>query len=216
MRVVDLTHVISEGMPVYPGTEAPTFVGANTYSEDGFKETRISLHSHTGTHVDPPAHIIEGGMTLDEFSADAFVGRGIVIDCRELPDGAYIGMDILSRYSDEISRCDFILFATGWDERWGTDAYFGEYPVLSEDVLDFIISGNFKGIGFDVIGLDPIADANLSRHNKLFLARNVINVENLRGLDELIDKSFTFCCLPLKVKDSDGAPARAIAILDED
>lgn len=203
-------------MSVYPGTEPPAFKTANTYAADGFKETRISLHSHTGTHIDPPAHIIEGGMTLDEFSADAFVGRGIVVDCRDVPEGGYIGMDILSRYSDELVSCDFVLFATGWDKRWGTDAYFGNYPVLSQEALDFIIEGDFKGIGFDVIGLDPIEDVNLTYHNKLFSARNIINIENLCGLDKLIGECFTFCCLPINVKDSDGAPARAIAIIDAD
>lgn len=57
MRVVDLTQTISPEMPVYPGTETPNFVSANTYEKDGFKETKISFYTHTGTHVDPPVHL---------------------------------------------------------------------------------------------------------------------------------------------------------------
>ena len=54
MRVIDLTHTISENMPVYPGTEPPVLAGANTYEKDGFKETKLTMYTHTGTHMDPP------------------------------------------------------------------------------------------------------------------------------------------------------------------
>lgn len=57
MRVIDLTHTISENMPVYPGTEPPVLAGANTYEKDGFKETKLTMYTHTGTHMDPPAHL---------------------------------------------------------------------------------------------------------------------------------------------------------------
>ena len=54
MRVLDLTHTIAENMPVYPGTETPIFAGANTYEKDGFKETKLTMYTHTGTHMDRP------------------------------------------------------------------------------------------------------------------------------------------------------------------
>lgn len=51
MRVIDLTHTIKEDMPVYPGTGTPKLLPANSYEENGFKETLVSFYSHTGTHV---------------------------------------------------------------------------------------------------------------------------------------------------------------------
>ena len=75
-------------MPVYPGTEPPVLENANTYEKDGFKETKLSMFSHTGTHIDAPAHIFEHGQTLDKFEADTFVGKALVIDCREVLPGA--------------------------------------------------------------------------------------------------------------------------------
>ena len=75
MKVVDLTHVIESTMPVYPGKQPPTFEPANTYEKDGFKETKISMFTHTGTHMDPPAHIFKGRTTLDAFSPDQFIGK---------------------------------------------------------------------------------------------------------------------------------------------
>ena len=61
MRCIDLTHLISREMPVYPGTEPPRLQPANTYDRDGFQETLLTMYSHTGTHMDPPAHLFAGG-----------------------------------------------------------------------------------------------------------------------------------------------------------
>ena len=74
MKVIDLTHTIREDMPVYPGTETPGLSPASSYEKDGFKETLLHMYSHTGTHMDPPAHLYEGRTTLDQFPADQFVG----------------------------------------------------------------------------------------------------------------------------------------------
>ncbi len=70
MKVLDLTHKIKENMPVYPGTEGPKFIPANTYEKDGFKETLLQMYTHTGTHMDPPAHLYPGRTTLDQFPPD--------------------------------------------------------------------------------------------------------------------------------------------------
>ncbi len=105
-----------------------------------------------------------------------------------------------------------MLFCTGFDKKWGTQKYYGEYPVLSRESLEYIIEKKYKGIGFDVIGLDPIGSLEL--HRLLFSKSEMINIENLKNLDLCIGRAFTFVCLPLKIDNSDGASARAIAILD--
>ena len=211
MRVIDLTHSISENMPVYPGTEPPILAGANTYEKDGFKETKLTMYTHTGTHMDSPSHLFPNGTTLDAFPASQFIGKALVIDCCDLPEGAAITMEKLRPYGDKVAEADFLLFNLGWDEYWGTDAYFGDYPCVDNEVLDLIIAGGYKGIGFDVIGLDPIADENLTRHKKLFSSCDIVNIENLKNLDCCGDDLFWFSCCPLKIKGSDGSPARAIA-----
>jgi kynurenine formamidase len=68
MKVIDLTHTISEDMLVYPGIEKPKLTTANTYVKDGFKETLLQMYSHVQTHIDPPAHIFANRKTLDPFS----------------------------------------------------------------------------------------------------------------------------------------------------
>ena len=101
MRVIDLTHTIREAMPVYPGTEPPVFAPANSYEADGFKETKLTLYTHTGTHMDPPAHLFPGRTTLDQFPPEQFIGRALVVHCQDLQPGSAITMEQLRPLYDE-------------------------------------------------------------------------------------------------------------------
>lgn len=211
MKVIDLTHTIKEDMPVYPGTETPKLIPVSSYEKDEFKEILLKMYSHTGTHMDPPAHIYPNRTTLDQFPASQFIGKAVVIDCRDLNEGEKITMDYILKYGEKAEKADFLLFNTGWDKYWGTDKYFGDYPYITDEVLDYILNGNYKGIGFDVIGLDPITDENLTLHKKLFKECDIVNIENLTNLELCGDEIFNFSCNPLKIENSDGAPVRAIA-----
>ena len=211
MKAIDLTYTIKEEMTVFPGTEMPKLINTSNYEKDGFRETSISIYSHVGTHMDPPAHIYPDRTTLDEFPASQFVGKGLVIDCRDLNEGEDITLDCILKYGKKAEEVDFLLFNTGWDKYWGTDKYFGDYPCVNDDVLDYVVNGNYKGIGFDTIGIDPVLDENLSRHKKLFKDKDIVNIENLKNLELCGEEIFKFSCCPLKIENSDGAPVRAIA-----
>ena len=144
MTVIDLTHTIREDMPVYPGTEQPRLTTACTVSQCGYRETLLHMYSHTGTHMDAPAHMIDGALTLDGCGADRFVGRGFVLDCR---GQAQIRLDLLLRHEAAIRDADFLLFCTGWDQYWGTDAYYEGFPCLTEEAARFVAGLPLKGGG---------------------------------------------------------------------
>ena len=211
MKVIDLTHVISEEMPVYPGTEKPKLQQANTYEKDGFKETLLTMYSHTGTHMDPPNHLFADRTTLDAFPVSQFVGRALVIDCRDLKEGETITIDRITKYGSKAVEADYLLFNLGWDARWGTEDYYKDYPCIDDDVVNFILTTDKKGVGLDVIGIDPIPDEDLPIHKKLFREHEIVNSENLKDLDKCGDDLFWFFALPLKWENADGAPIRAIA-----
>lgn len=215
MKYIDLTHFISPDMPVYPGTEQPKFTPANTYEKDGFKETLLTMFSHTGTHMDPPAHLFGDKQTLDNMSIDSFIGSALVIDCKDLKDGDTVSIERIKKYGERAEKAEFLLFNFGYDKLWGTNEYYGNYPVLSQEVLDFIISNKKKGLGLDTIGLDPIKDTNLTLHKKLFSSLNAVVIENLTNLDKLGDDLFILFALPLKHKNADGSPIRAVALLKD-
>ena len=200
MKVIDLTHTISEDMPVYPGTEKPKLTTANTYVKDGFKETLLQMYSHVQTHIDPPAQIFANRKTLDQFSPEQFIGKALVVDCRDLKEGQAITIDKIN--IDKANLADFLLFNLGWTN-------ISKMKLILMTFL--IIQGNFKGIGFDVIRLDPVYDNNLTRHKALFKDTDIVNIENLTHLEQCGDELFCFSCFPLKIENCDGFPIRAIA-----
>ena len=209
MKVIDLTHTICENMPVYPGTEPPRLATANTYEKDFFKETKMTMFTHTGTHADPPAHVFAGRTTLDQFPPEQFLGRALVIDCRDLNEGDSITIEHIRRSGEKTEAADFLLFNLGWDRYWGTDAYFGNFPCMDDDVLTYILSGSYKGIGVDTISIDPMN--SLARHRKLFAEKDIVIIENLTNLHLCGNGLFSFSCFPLKLRDCDGSPVRAVA-----
>lgn len=219
MLVIDLSHPICENMPCFPGDEPPAIAVTNTCERDGFNQKRFALCTHTGTHADAPAHVFSGRTTLDEFPPSQFIGKALVIDVHDHADGQPIMLDDLAPYGALVQIADYLLFNTGWDRYWGTDAYFGDYPCLDDAVLDFVLEGDFKGIGFDVFGLDPIADEGLTRHKRLFAEKDIINIENLCRLDECAQAArgglFDFSCFPLPLADADGCPVRAVAWFED-
>ena len=214
MKVIDLTHTISENMPVYPGTEPPRLSAACTVEETGFKETLLQMYSHTGTHMDAPAHMVVKGVTLDKFEPAQFYGSALVIDCSKLGEGEHIDMSFIEHSRELAEKADFLLFRTDWDEKWGTDAYFRDFPCISSDVADFIVTTNKKGVGLDVISIDPVTGSGFENHKTLLKQNTIVIIENLCNLDMIGSGMFTFIAAPLKFENSDGAPVRAFAIMD--
>lgn len=213
MTIIDLTHEITAGMPVYPGTEPPVFHTPCTIAEHGFTEMEIKLYTHTGTHLDSPAHLFQGGLTLDRLPASQFIGQGFILDCSGLPRGEEIGLQQLVPVEDKLQACDFLLLYTGWSKKWGDNAYFQGYPVLSNEAAGYVTSFKCKGIGVDAISVDHVDSHELPVHHQI-LGSNMIIVENLTNLAGLVNQSFTFCCFPLKIKAADGSPVRAVAVVD--
>lgn len=210
MSVLDLTHTIKNDMPVYPGTEQPKLTTACTIDEVGYKETILHMYSHTGTHMDAPAHMLREGMTLDVFPAERLVGKGIVIDCRGEKE---ISLPLLQKY--DLSGAEFVLFCTGWDKRWGQDNYYEDFPVLTAEAAAYLATLSLKGVGEDCISLDPCDSVDFPNHLTL-MRKNFLNTENLKDLDQLIGKAFTFVTLPLIFEASDGCSCRAVAMIEED
>ena len=76
-RIVDLTHPITDGMPVFPGDPAVSFEHMHV---GGYGITELRLGTHVGTHLDAPGHCIAGGRTLDRIPLEALVGWAEVLD----------------------------------------------------------------------------------------------------------------------------------------
>ena len=208
MKIYDLTHTIRNDMPVYPGTEQPRLTTACTIEETGYRETLLHMYSHTGTHLDAPAHMLPDGATLDSYAPEKLAGAAVVVDCR---GEKAITLPLLQRY--DLSGVDFVLFCTGWDRKWGTPAYYEDFPCLTAEAAAYLAALPLKGVGEDSISLDPCDSTDFPNHITLMRA-GFINTENLTGLDALLGRRFTFVTLPLKFENADGCSCRAIAMED--
>ncbi len=211
MKIVDLSHTISPDMPVYPGTEPPVFSTACTIEDIGFMEKKITLYSHTGTHMDAPSHIIPGAKTLDQMPPDLFVGNGAVVELG-VKECRTIDIELLKPHRGRIERSEFLLLHTGWGDLWGEEAYLKGYPVLSHDAAEWLADFPLKGIGADTISADEVESATFPIHT-ILLEREIVVIENLTNLRALSDNEFVFCCFPLKIENADGSPVRAVALL---
>ena len=209
--IIDLTHTITPECPVYPGTPAPSFTPASTMTRDGYRETTLQLASHTGTHMDAPSHMLSDGSGLDQLPISQFCGKAMVLDVSAFAPGQAISADFLRTQNGQLRSVDFALFYTGWEKKWGTDAYFEDvFPVPDEEAARYLVSCGLKGVGIDALSVDRIESEHFPVH-KILLNGGLVTVENL-CLKKLVGrKNAMFFALPLKFLNADGAPVRAIA-----
>lgn len=210
MNIFDLTHFIEDGMTAYSEEEKAQITTLSTIKEEGYSVLRIQLATHTGTHIDLPKHIFKDGIGLDEVNLEKFIGRALIIDCRNLK---VIDKEFLINYIKEIENVEYLILKTGWEKYWNKSEYFSEYPVLSVEGANFL--GNIEslcGIGVDCISVDEENNKELINH-KILLSKGKIIIENLSSLNE-INSKFKIILAPLKLKNVDGSPTRVYGIIE--
>lgn len=210
MNIYDLTQLFTAKMPVYPGTEPPVIETVCTLDGDGFVEKKLAFYSHTGTHMDAPAHVLPHGKPLDAYAAAWFTGQAVIIKVPEKRNGC-IEKENLVAYRELLAKADYCLLCTGWSRYWGQPAYFAHYPVLTPTAAAWLTGQGLKGIGVDTISVDAVTNPSLPIH-KTILEKELVIIENLTNLAPLAGQLVTFYCLPLNIENADGAPVRVIAI----
>ncbi|MDE2026322.1 MAG: cyclase family protein [Patescibacteria group bacterium] len=199
MNFIDLTIPLGNDTPVYPGDPAISVSPMLTIEKDGVSIHSISVHTHAGTHMDAPSHMIQNGKTLAAFSPDAFVGKGICIDLLN----AYT---IEKLASADISHGDIVLLYSGWDKKRGSEEYFTGAPAVSLEMAEYLVSKKVKIVGMD----SPSADGHPYAAHKKLLENDILIIEALTNLDRLLNVKFRLYAFPLPI-DTDGAPMRVIA-----
>lgn len=213
--VVDLTMPIrSLETPVFPGYPMPLKATYTTVRENGYFSNVWTFAEHTASHVDAPAHFIEGADTVEKVPAGNFVGEGVVLDFSQVKPRYEISADDLEKklreagLSKEVGKGWVILFYTGYSSKAGTKEWM-EHPVLSEDACEDIVRMKVNAVGFD----SPSPDREPFPAHKKLLPKGIVIYENLTNLDALLDKKFLFVGLPLSLAGGSASPVRAIAII---
>jgi kynurenine formamidase len=210
---VDLSHRIETGMQTYPGDPDVDVREYATHADDGYRVAGIELGSHTGTHVDAPAHTEAGGKTLDAYPLDRFCADALRIDCRDLGDRDPIPPE---RVPDADANADWLVFWTGWDDHWGTPRYL-DHPYLTPAAAERCADRGFD-VATDTLNPDPTPtdDAGPDEpngfvaHHRLLGADRLV-VENLANLGAVADR-FELRAYPLAL-GGDGSPVRAVGVV---
>ena len=209
--IIDLTHTITPEMPMYPGSAAPSIKPTGSLTRDGFRETQLTIVSHTGTHMDAPSHMLPLGSTLEVLPASQFCGRAVVLDVSDLPPRSVITAEFLREREALFRRAEFLLFCTGWEQRWGTPAYCdGGFPVPDREAARYLVSRGLKGVGTDALSVDALEDETYPVHRTL-LGGGLVILESLCLKQAVGRGDMTLYALPLKFENADGAPVRAVA-----
>lgn len=203
MKIYDISMPLSADLPVYPG-DPPVMVepALSVKKGDGANVSRLTLCTHSGTHIDAPRHIDDRAVSVDHLSLSLLIGRALVA---EIGGTRQIGRKELERLP--IKGEDRLLLKTENSLLWNRPGFFADYACLSEDGADYLIGIDIKLIGIDYLSIEPPAGSG-SIHKKL-LQHGIIILEGL-NLGEVPKGVYELVCLPLRIQDGDGAPARAI------
>jgi len=204
MIIVDLTHPISNDMTTYPSDPNVAIVREKEIHSDRSLLHRFTMGTHTGTHLDVPAHIISDGKTLDDFPLSSFMGKTVKVNLNSI-----IELDKMGE------KVDGIIFESSWYKRFKEpEIYFGsDRPEIPKHLVKKAIEMGINYFGCDLPSVDVSGSEDKPIHNAL-LGANIIVYESLTNLNQLpLLTPFKFYGFPLPFVGLDGSPVRAIGVI---
>ena len=216
-KIVDLSHVITEGMVTYKGLPGPHICdflsrersAANYDDGSTFQIGRIDMVANTGTYVDVPSHRFADGKDLSEVGIESFADLpGLVV---RQPFETGLGVDAPAFAELEV-RCHAVLVATGWDRHWGSDAYYHDHSFLTVAAAELLVERGAALVGIDSHNIDDTRVRARPVHTML-LGAGIPICEHMTGLGALPDNGFRFTAAPPKVRGMGTFPVRAFASL---
>jgi arylformamidase len=208
MTIYDLSLPISESFTVWPGDSPVRMVHTSHLDRgDSWTITSLEMGTHTGTHVDAPAHFLLGAEGVDALDLDVLVGPAQVVHA---PEASAISAQVLEE-REIPTGTQRLLLRTRNSDRWarGDHGFFKNFVAITEDGARWLVEHDIRLVGIDSLSVGPYADP-VPTH-QILLGAGVIAVEGL-NLSGITPGRYQFICLPLRLVDRDGAPARAILI----
>lgn len=208
MHIYDISLTISPKLPVWPG-DPPIDIErvSNIAAGDDANVSRVNMGVHSGTHVDAPLHFIAEGDPVDQLDLKTLTGRAYVLD---LTDIDLIDAQALKE-AEIPARTRRILFKTRNSDFWsqGETRFQENFVAISADGAQFLVDRGVRLIGVDYLSVAPYDDGTPT--HKILLSAGVAIIEGL-NLSQVDQGRYTLYCLPIKISESDGSPARAILI----
>jgi arylformamidase len=214
-QLIDLSHVIEDGMVTYKGLPAPIICdylsreNSKQFYEPGteFQIGKIEMVSNTGTYVDCPFHRYADGEDLSQIGLTRFANLdGVLLHA---PFESGINIDP-KNFEGLNVKGKAVLVHTGWSKHWRTDAYFENHPFLTEEAAIYLRDQGAVLVGIDSHNIDDTRTRKRPVHTTLLKA-GILIVEHMCNLDKLPSQGFRFNAVPPKFKGVGTFPVRAYA-----
>lgn len=225
-RVVDLTHPVKPGIPLWPGDPPVQFETTANIPAEGYFLRRFSMGEHSGTHVSTPSAFFYQGSGPESIPPEALISPAVVIDSRSSdsmdPDYTLSVEDFAEweRRHGEIAAGSIVLLLTGWGRYWdeperfinlGADGLM-HTPGFSSEAVRFLLEERAAaGIGIDTHGVDAGREAGLEA-SRAALGRGALVLECLNNLDQLPATGATLVVGRLPLVGGSGSPASVLAL----
>ncbi|MDY6054629.1 cyclase family protein [Micrococcus sp.] len=191
-----LSHLLTDGAPVYPGDPCVRIRPALTLERNGVAVTALAFGSHAGTHVDAPAHTVPGGRTVDQLTHAELCGEALVLGLAGVGPGEEIDADRITALLDAATPVPVrVLLHTGWDAHWDAPAgperehRLRSHPHLSAEAAARLWDCGVRLLGTDCLSPDPTSPVPEAGDgfpvHALFLGRDGVLLENLAHLGAL-------------------------------
>jgi arylformamidase len=202
---IDVSVPLRTGMVHWPGN--PPVVIERTQDiglGDVANVSKLSMGAHTGTHMDAPLHFIHKGKGIHTMPLSVGIGQARVI---EMHDPESIKPEELRPY--QIQRGERVLFKTRNSPRcWQTDDFVEDFVYISQEAARYLAAQQVQLVGIDYLSVGGFTKDGVETHHAL-LEAGIWLIEGL-NLTNIAPGIYELICLPLRIEDADGAPARAI------
>lgn len=225
-RVVDLTHELSPEIPLFPGAEPMRITPLVTVRQNGYYGNRLDLWEHSGTHMDAPAHFVEGAPTAEKLPVSLLIAPLAVVHIHGRaardPD-TQLSVDDLLAYEKQYGRLPkgaFVAMHSGWETRWQDPMAFLNqdasgtlhFPGFSPEAAAFLVrEREIVGIGVDTLSLDFGPSKDFKTHITV-LGAGKYGLENLANLAQVPPAGALIFVGGPKHKAASGGPVRAVAV----
>jgi kynurenine formamidase len=220
LQIFDLTHNLNSSIPSWGGGCGFHHTLQKDYdpnAEVKFRVNEISMAAGMGTHIDAPAHCIEGATDIAKLSLKQLIAPCIVINVSAKAHERYslsvADIQDFERVYGKIPEQAFVVVYTGWSKYWHDRERYRNnlvFPSVTIQAAEYLLERKIAGLGIDTLSPDRPEDDFLV--HQLLLSANRYIVENIANADQLPAVGSISFALPIKIEEGTEAPLRLIAL----
>jgi len=207
MKVYDISLTLRQRMPVYPGEPTPVIEPMKQIERGDFcNVSRLTIATHTGTHIDAPLHFLPGATSVDRLAVDVLVGPALVVEMAV--DQEITAADLEAAAIPP--GTERLLFKTRNSRLLDDDDFRRDFVYLTLDAARWLVERGVRLVAIDYLSVEQM-DAQPNIVHETLLRAGVVIVEGA-DLRQVAPGPYLLACLPLKIAGADGSPVRAVLV----